>query len=73
MAIALLIGLGIGVVALGSGATFLLASGVPQPVLARAQENGRYAGLSTEDSGGGPGKTIAAGFPKLGKQITNAC
>lgn len=73
MEIVLLAGLAIGVVALGSAATFLLASRVPQPVLECAQENGRYAGLSTEDSGGGPGKTISTGFPKLWKHIAHAC
>ena len=71
MGTALLVILGIGVLALGSAATFMLVSYVPQAVLARAQEYGRYAGLSAEDSGGGPGKTVTTGYPKLGKQLIN--
>jgi hypothetical protein len=71
MEIALLVVLGIGVLALGAAATLILASAVPQAVFARAQEHGRYAGLSAEDSSGGPGKTVTMGYPKLGKQIIN--
>jgi hypothetical protein len=68
---ALLVILGIVVLALGSAVTFMLVWSVPQAVFARAQEHGRYAGLSAEDSGGGPGKTITTGYPNLGKQLIN--
>ena len=45
MSIALLVVIGIALVAGGVGVTFALASAVPQDVLQRAQDNGRYAGL----------------------------
>lgn len=38
---------------------------------AAATLEGSRAGLSAEDSGGGPGKTVTMGYPKLGEQIIN--
>jgi len=46
MGIALLIVGAIGLMAAGAGATFALASLIPQDVLQKAQTNGRFAGLS---------------------------
>jgi hypothetical protein len=73
MTIALLTLLGIGVVAAGAAATFLIASSVPQPVLQRAQNHGRFAGLDADDQNGGPGKRAAHGYSNLGAQVVNAC
>jgi hypothetical protein len=48
MSIVLLIALGVGLLAASAGVTFLLASAIPQHVLQRAQENGRFAGLTAD-------------------------
>lgn len=42
---ALLPGLAFGLLSLGIGVTFLIATRVPTPVLVRAQEHGRFTGL----------------------------
>ena len=73
MEIALLAVLGGGAVALGALVTSLLAELVPHSVVVRAQEHGRYAGLSGDDAGGGAGSVRATGYPKLGKQLANGC
>jgi hypothetical protein len=71
MGMALLLGMGF--VALGATVTYLLASRIPQPVLQRAQEHGRFAGLRAEDRSGGSGKRATSGVSKLGNQVINAC
>lgn len=73
MSTALLALLGIGVVAAGSVVTFIIASSVPQPVLQRAQDHGRFAGLDADDQNGGSGKRITDGYSDLGAHVVNAC
>jgi hypothetical protein len=48
MSLVLLIALGVGLLAASAGVTFLLASAIPQDVLQRAQDHGRYAGLTSD-------------------------
>ncbi|WP_158934914.1 hypothetical protein [Burkholderia sp. S171] len=72
MSIALLVVIGIALVAGGVGVTFALASAVPQDVLQRAQDNGRYAGLAADDQGGGTGTRATTGVRNLGHQTINA-
>jgi hypothetical protein len=72
MSIALLVVIGITLVAAGVGVTFTLALVLPQAMLQRAQENGRYAGLTASDQGGSTGKHVRSGTPKLGHQTINA-
>jgi Na+(H+)/acetate symporter ActP len=72
MSIALLAVVGFALVAVGMGVTFMIASAVPQDMLQRAQNNGRYAGLTADDQNGGSGKRIDAGRPQLGNQVINA-
>ncbi|SAL57082.1 hypothetical protein AWB68_02790 [Caballeronia choica] len=72
MSIALLIVLGIALVAAGVGVTFMIASAVPQSMLQRAQDHGRFAGLAADDQNGGSGKRVAAGQPNLGNRTINA-
>jgi hypothetical protein len=73
MSATLLALLGIGVVAVGSAATFFIASSVPQPVLQRAKDNGRFAGLDADDQNGGSGKRATDSYSDLGAQVVNAC
>jgi hypothetical protein len=73
MEIATLAVLGIGLVVIGSGVTFLMAAFIPSQVLARAQKHGRFAGLSANEPRDDSGKKIAAGYWKVGEQTTNAC
>jgi len=61
MSIALIVVMGIAFVAAGAGVTFTLASALPQDVLQRAQNHGRYAGLAADDRGEITGKRAAAG------------
>jgi hypothetical protein len=62
MSIALLVELGIALVAAGAGATFILATALPQAALQRAQDHGRYAGLAAaDDRGENTGKRMAVG------------
>jgi len=72
MSIAMLIVFGIALVATGVSVTFMIASAVPQPMLQRAQEHGRFAGLAADDQNGGSGKQVSAGRPNLGNQAFNA-
>jgi len=72
MSIAMLIVFGIALVATGVTVTFMSASAVPQPMLQRAQEHGRFAGLAADDQNGGSGKQVSAGRPNLGNQAINA-
>ncbi|CDY76041.1 hypothetical protein BGLT_02111 [Caballeronia glathei] len=72
MSIAMLIVFGIALVATGVSVTFMIASAVPQPMLQRAQEHGRFAGLAADDQNGGSGKQVSAGRPNLGNQAINA-
>jgi hypothetical protein len=72
MSIALLVVIGIALVAGGVGVTFALASALPQDVLQRAQDNGRYAGLTADDQGGSTGTRVTTGARNLGHQTINA-
>lgn len=72
MSIALLIFAGIAMVAAGAGVTFALAAGLPQDMLQRAQDNGRFAGLTADDQSGGTGTRVTAGPRNLGNQPINA-
>ncbi|MBB1633393.1 hypothetical protein [Cupriavidus sp. UME77] len=56
----LLFGLAFGLIALGVGVTFLIATRVPTPVLARAQEHGRFAGLGASQETAGIGRASPA-------------
>ncbi len=72
MSIALLVVVGIALVAVGVGVTFMIASAVPQDMLQRAQDHGRFASLAADDQNGGSSKRIDAGRPQLGNQAINA-
>ncbi|MDR5856885.1 hypothetical protein P9239_05015 [Caballeronia sp. LZ062] len=72
MSIALLVVVGIALVAVGVGVTFMIASAVPQDMLQRAQEHGRFAGLAADDQNGGSGKRVVADRPQMGNQAINA-
>jgi hypothetical protein len=72
MNIALLVVVGFALVAAGVGVTFTLASVLPQAMLQRAQDNGRYAGLTADDQGGGTGTRATTGVRNLGHQTINA-
>jgi ABC-type phosphate transport system auxiliary subunit len=72
MSIALLAVIGFALVAVGAGVTFMIASAVPQEMLQRAQDHGRFAGLVADDQNDGSGKRIDAGRPHLGTQVINA-
>ncbi len=72
MSIALVVFLGIALVAMGVGVTFMIASAVPQAMLQRAQDHGRFAGLAADDQNGGSGKRVSAGQPHLGNRTINA-
>ncbi|WP_250473511.1 hypothetical protein [Caballeronia sp. GAFFF1] len=72
MSIALLVVVGIALVAAGVGVTFMIASAVPQDMLQRAQEHGRFAGLAADDQNGGSGKRVVANRPQMGNQAINA-
>lgn len=72
MSIVLLAVIGFALVAMGTGVTFMIASAVPQDMLQRAQDHGRFAGLSADDQNGGSGKRIDAGRPQMGNQVINA-
>jgi hypothetical protein len=50
----------------------MIASAVPQSMLQRAQDHGRFAGLAADDQNGGSGKRVHAGRPHLGNQAINA-
>lgn len=64
---ALLLGLALGLIALGVGVTFLIAVGVPTLVLVRAQEHGRFAGLGASQETSGTGRARPA-FPDASAQ-----
>ncbi|WP_248322674.1 hypothetical protein [Caballeronia sp. Sq4a] len=72
MSIALLVVVGIALVAVGVSVTFMIASAVPQDMLQRAQEHGRFAGLAADDQNGGSGKRVVADRPQMGNQAINA-
>jgi len=72
MSIALLVVIGIALVAGGVGVTFALASALPQDVLQRAQDNGRYAGLTADDQGAARVTRATTGARNLGHQTINA-
>jgi hypothetical protein len=50
----------------------MIASSVPQSMLQRAQDHGRFAGLAADDQNGGSGKRVVASRPHLGNQAINA-
>ncbi|MGO4330517.1 hypothetical protein AB4Z48_31740 [Cupriavidus sp. 2TAF22] len=56
----LLLGLALGLLTLGVGVTFLIATRVPTAVLVRAQEHGRFAGLGASQEKAGIGRPRAA-------------
>jgi hypothetical protein len=56
MSIVMLIVLGMALLGASAGVTFLLASAVPQGVLQRAQDNGRFAGLTVDGQDEASGK-----------------
>ncbi|WP_051180437.1 hypothetical protein [Caballeronia insecticola] len=72
MSIALLVVVGFALVAVGVGVTFMIASAVPQNMLQRAQDHGRFAGLAADDQNGGSGKRVDARRPHMGNQAINA-
>ncbi|VXC02707.1 Oxalate:formate antiporter [Burkholderia sp. 8Y] len=72
MSIALLVVVGFALVAVGVSVTFMIASAVPQDMLQRAQEHGRFAGLTADDQNGGSGKRVVADRPQMGNQAINA-
>ena len=72
MSIALLVVVGFALVAVGMGVTFMIVSAVPQNMLQRAQNHGRFAGLAAEDQNGGSGKRVDARRPHMGNQAINA-
>jgi hypothetical protein len=72
MSIALLVVIGFALVAAGVGVTFMIASAVPQDMLQRAQDHGRFAGLAADDQNGGSGKRVVARRPQMGNQAINA-
>ncbi|GAB5095324.1 hypothetical protein P9250_14355 [Caballeronia sp. LP006] len=72
MSIALLVVIGFALVAVGVGVTFMIASAVPQDMLQRAQDHGRFAGLAADDQNGGSGKRVDASRPHMGTQVINA-
>jgi hypothetical protein len=72
MSIALLVVVGFALVAVGVGVTFMIASAVPQSMLQRAQNHGRFAGLAADDQNGGSGKRVDARRPHMGNQAINA-
>jgi hypothetical protein len=63
MNIALLIAVGIALMVVGAGVTFLLASALPADVLQRAQDNGRFAGLTTDGEDESTGKRVKSAAP----------
>jgi hypothetical protein len=56
---------GIALTATGAGVTFALASLLPQQVLQRAQDNGRFAGLSADSYDEITGKPVKAAASRL--------
>jgi len=72
MSIALLVVIGFALVAAGVGVTFMIASAVPQDMLQRAQDHGRFAGLAADDHNGGSGKRVVARRPQMGNRAINA-
>ncbi|BAN24905.1 hypothetical protein BRPE64_BCDS02440 [Caballeronia insecticola] len=50
----------------------MIASAVPQNMLQRAQDHGRFAGLAADDQNGGSGKRVDARRPHMGNQAINA-
>lgn len=72
MSITLLVVAGLALVAVGAAVTFSMVSAVSQAMLQRAQNHGRYAGLTASSQGGGSGKRVSGGQPNLGNQTINA-
>jgi hypothetical protein len=68
----LLVMLAAGLLAIGVGVTFLIATRVPMPVLEQAQDHGRFAGLGSVQSNPGAGKPRAAAVVNLGKDLVHA-
>ncbi|WP_432260804.1 hypothetical protein [Cupriavidus sp. TMH.W2] len=56
MEVALLLALGLGLIAVGVGVTTLLATRLPVDVLVTAQEHGRFAGLGSNQESHGVGR-----------------
>jgi hypothetical protein len=64
MSIVLLIALGMALMAVSAGVTFLLASSLPQDVLQKAQDHGRFAGLVADGRDATTGKRAKSATPK---------
>ncbi|SPA51623.1 hypothetical protein [Cupriavidus taiwanensis] len=56
MEVALLVGLGLALIAVGVGVTTLLATRLPMDVLVTAQDHGRFAGLGSKQHSDGVGR-----------------
>jgi hypothetical protein len=56
MEVALLLALGLGLIAVGVAVTTLLATRLPMDVLVTAQEHGRFAGLGSNQESDGVGR-----------------
>jgi|KBSMisStaDraftv2_1062788.scaffolds.fasta_scaffold1580535_2 hypothetical protein len=72
MSIALVVVLGIAMMAIGLSVTFMIASSVPQSMLQRASNHGRFAGLAADDQNGGSGKRVSNVQPQMGNRTINA-
>jgi hypothetical protein len=64
MSIFLLFALAVALMAASAGVTFLLASAVPQGVLQRAQDHGRFTGLAADGQEETTGKRARNSTPK---------
>jgi hypothetical protein len=64
MSIILLIALAMALMAASVGVTFLLASAVPQDVLQKAQDHGRFTGLVADGQDETTGKRAKNSTPK---------
>ncbi|SPA30214.1 hypothetical protein [Cupriavidus taiwanensis] len=59
MEVALLVALGLALIAVGVGVTTLLATRLPMDVLVTAQDHGRFAGLGSDQHSDGVGRASA--------------
>ncbi|MDK3023451.1 hypothetical protein QO239_12680 [Cupriavidus taiwanensis] len=60
MEVALLVALGLALIAVGVGVTTLLATRLPMDVLVTAQDHGRFAGLGSDQQRDGAGRASAS-------------
>jgi hypothetical protein len=61
-----------GVVLLGSAVTYLIAAFLPLQVAVRAQQHGRFAGLTAQEARVRTGKPIATSHREARKETVNA-